>query len=64
MSYCDEDVVSADFVGSTYTSNFDAKAGMMINDNFVKLLSWYDNEWGYSTKILELIKHMHSVDNA
>ena len=63
MSYTEDPVVSADFVGSPYTSNFDATAGMMINNDFVKLLAWYDNEWGYSRKILELIQHMYSVDN-
>ena len=62
MSYTEDAVVSADFIGSPYTSNFDASAGMMINDGFVKLLAWYDNEWGYSRKILELIQHMYSVD--
>jgi len=63
LSYTEDQVVSADFIGSYHTCNFDASAGMMINDKFVKLLAWYDNEWGYSAKILELIKHMYSVDN-
>ena len=64
LGYTDELVVSSDFQGDARTSIFDADAGIMLNPNFVKLVSWYDNEWGYSNKVLELIKHMHSVDNA
>ena len=63
MAYCDEDVVSSDFYGETNTSVFDAKAGIMLNDTFVKLVAWYDNEMGYSHKVLELIKHMSEVDH-
>ncbi|MEG1782006.1 MAG: type I glyceraldehyde-3-phosphate dehydrogenase [Oscillospiraceae bacterium] len=63
LAYCDEDVVSSDFYGETNTSVFDAKAGIMLNDTFVKLIAWYDNEMGYSHKVLELIKHMSEVDN-
>jgi len=63
MGYTDEDVVSTDFIGDSRTSIFDAKAGIMLNDNFVKVVGWYDNEWGYSSKIIELINHMSSVDN-
>ena len=63
LGYCDEAVVSSDFYGETNTSVFDAKAGIMLNDQFVKLVAWYDNEMGYSCKILELIKHMYEVDN-
>ena len=62
LGYCDEAVVSSDFYGETCTSVFDAKAGIMLNEQFVKLVSWYDNEMGYSCKILELIKHMAEVD--
>ncbi len=62
MAYCDEDVVSSDFYGETHTSVFDAKAGIMLNDQFVKLIAWYDNEMGYSCKVLELIKKMAEVD--
>lgn len=58
LGYTDEDVVSSDFIGEVCTSVFDAKAGIALNDNFVKLVSWYDNEWGYSSKILDLIAHM------
>ena len=64
LGYCDEDVVSSDFITEPRTSVFDAKAGIMLNPNFVKLVSWYDNEWGYSNKVLDLVKHMASVDNA
>ena len=62
LGYTDEDVVSTDFLTDPRTSIFDAKAGIMLNPNFVKLVSWYDNEWGYSNKVLELIKHMDKVD--
>jgi len=64
LGYTDEDVVSSDFIGCPLTSIFDAKAGIALTDTFVKLVSWYDNEWGYSNKVLELIKHMYKVDNA
>ena len=63
MEYTDEDVVSSDFLSDAHTSIFDAKAGIALNDNFVKLIAWYDNEWGYSNKALDLIKHMYKVDN-
>ncbi len=63
LGYTDEMVVSSDFVGDPHTSIFDEKAGIMLNDHFVKLVSWYDNEWGYSNKVLELIEHMNKVDN-
>ena len=62
LGYTDEDVVSTDFIGDARTSIFDAKAGIMLNPNFVKLVSWYDNEWGYSNKVLMLIEHMAKVD--
>ena len=61
LGYTDEDVVSSDFYTDPRTSIFDSKAGIMLNSNFVKLVSWYDNEWGYSNKLLDLIKHMDSV---
>ena len=63
LGYTDEDVVSSDFYTDPRTSIFDAKAGIMLNDHFVKLVSWYDNEWGYSNKLLDLIKHMNTVDH-
>ncbi|MEG1017367.1 MAG: type I glyceraldehyde-3-phosphate dehydrogenase, partial [Oscillospiraceae bacterium] len=62
LGYTDEDVVSTDFVHDARTSIFDAKAGIMLSDKFVKLVSWYDNEWGYSNKLLNLIEHMAKVD--
>ena len=58
MDYTDEAVVSSDFIGNTPTSIFDEKAGIALTDKFVKLVSWYDNEIGYSNKVLELIKSM------
>ena len=63
LGYTDEDVVSSDFLGDARTSIFDAKAGIALTDTFVKVVSWYDNEMGYSNKVLELIKHMYSVDH-
>jgi len=63
LGYTDEMVVSSDFVGDAHTSIFDEKAGIMLNDHFVKLVSWYDNEWGYSNKVISLIEHMNKVDN-
>lgn len=64
LGFTDEDVVSSDFTTDARTSIFDSKAGIMLNENFVKLVSWYDNEWGYSNKVLMLIEHMNKVDNA
>jgi len=58
MGYTDEDLVSTDFVGDNRSSIFDAKAGIALNENFVKLVSWYDNEMGYSTRVVDLIVHM------
>jgi len=58
LGYTDEEVVSSDFIGEERTSIFDAKAGIALSDTFVKLVSWYDNEWGYSNKVLDLIAHM------
>ncbi len=62
LDYTEDEVVSSDFLGDPHTSIFDAKAGISLNDNFVKLVSWYDNEWGYSNKVCDLIIHMASVD--
>jgi len=61
LGYTDENVVSSDFMGEYCTSVFDANAGIALNNNFVKLISWYDNEWGYSNKVLDLVAHMNSV---
>lgn len=63
LGYTDEDVVSSDFLGDERTSIFDKKAGIALTDTFVKVVSWYDNEWGYSNKLLMLIEHMAEVDN-
>lgn len=62
LDYTEDDVVSSDFLGDAHTSIFDAKAGIALNDNFVKLVSWYDNEWGYSNKVVDLIQHMAKVE--
>jgi len=61
LGYCDEPVVSQDFIGDRRTSIFDASAGMELNSNFFKIISWYDNECGYSNKLLDLAKHIHSI---
>jgi glyceraldehyde 3-phosphate dehydrogenase len=58
LGYTEDMVVSSDFIGETCTSVFDANAGIALNDNFVKLISWYDNEWGYSSKVVDLICHI------
>lgn len=55
-------VVSSDFIGDSHSSIFDAKAGISLNKNFVKLISWYDNEYGYSCRVVDLIKHMKTKD--
>ncbi|KAI9238704.1 MAG: glyceraldehyde-3-phosphate dehydrogenase [Podila humilis] len=63
MGYTEDEVVSTDFIGDTHSSIFDAKAGIALSDTFVKLVSWYDNEVGYSTRVVELIEFMASKDN-
>ena len=62
LGYTEDAVVSSDFLGDTRTSIFDAKAGIALTDTFVKVVSWYDNEIGYSNKVLELIAHMKKVN--
>ena len=62
LGYTDDDVVSSDFLTDSRTSIFDAKAGIQLTDTFVKVVSWYDNEWGYSNKVLDLIAHMSKVN--
>lgn len=62
LGYTDEEVVSSDFIGDTRSSIFDALAGIQLNDKFVKLISWYDNEFGYSSRVIDLIKYMQSKD--
>ncbi|CAN6464328.1 unnamed protein product [Victoria cruziana] len=61
LGYTEDDVVSTDFVGDSRSSIFDAKAGIALSKNFVKLVSWYDNEWGYSSRVIDLIRHIHKV---
>ncbi|CAM8985109.1 hypothetical protein QQ045_006035 [Rhodiola kirilowii] len=61
LGYTEDDVVSTDFLGDSRSSIFDAKAGIALNGNFVKLVSWYDNEWGYSSRVIDLISHMAST---
>ena len=61
LGYTEEAVVSQDFVSEPMTSVFDADASIALNDNFFKLVSWYDNEFGYSTKLIDLAQHIHSV---
>ena len=60
LGFQDNDIVSSDFISSPLSSIFDKKAGIALNDNFVKLVSWYDNEAGYSNRVLDLIQHMES----
>ena len=62
LGYTEDKVVSSDFIGDPRTSIFDAEAGIMLNEHFVKLVSWYDNEWGYSNKVVNLVEYMASVD--
>ena len=64
LGYTEDDVVSSDFLHDPRTSIFDAKAGIALTDTFVKVISWYDNEWGYSNKVVDLIEYMYSVDHA
>ncbi len=61
LGYTEDEVVSNDFLGDARTSIFDAKAGIALNDNFVKVVAWYDNEWGYSNKIVDLVEHMATL---
>jgi glyceraldehyde 3-phosphate dehydrogenase len=61
LGYTEDQVVSNDFLGDSRTSIFDADAGISLNDHFVKVVAWYDNEWGYSCKLIDLIAHMNTV---
>ncbi len=63
LGYTEDAVVSSDFIHDPHTSIFDAKAGIALTDTFVKVVSWYDNEWGYSNKVVDLIEYMASVDH-
>ena len=60
LGYTEDMVVSTDFLGDNRSSIFDAKAGIQLSGTFVKLVSWYDNENGYSNRVIDLINHMHS----
>ena len=62
LGYTEDEVVSSDFIGDARTSIFDAKAGIQLSPKFVKVVSWYDNEWGYSNKVLELVAYMAKVN--
>lgn len=62
IDYCDEEVVSSDFIGSSYSCVFDKLAGIALSDRFYKLIGWYDNEWGYSTRVVDLIEYMASKE--
>jgi len=63
LAYTEDEVVSSDFIHDNHSSIFDATAGISLNNTFVKLVSWYDNEWGYSNRVVDLITHMAKVDN-
>jgi len=64
LGYTEDEVVSSDFVTCTLSSIFDAKAGISLNNHFVKLVSWYDNEYGYSARVVDLIKYVYERDHA
>jgi len=64
LGYTEDKVVSTDFIGSSYSSIFDAEAGIQLNDNFVKLIAWYDNEWGYSGRVCDLLAYAAKKDGA
>lgn len=63
LGFSDEDIVSSDFIGDSHSSIIDAKAGIALSPSFMKFVSWYDNEWGYSTRVVDLIAHMAMVDS-
>lgn len=63
LGYTEDAVVSTDFLGSSYSSIFDQKAGILLSPTFVKLISWYDNEYGYSTRVVDLLQHVAKVSN-
>jgi len=58
LDYTNDEVVSTDFLGDPHSCIFDAKAGIQLNDKFVKLIAWYDNEWGYSNRVIDLLVHV------
>lgn len=63
LEYIDDEVVSGDFIGDPHTSIFDARQGIELNDKFFKLVAYYDNEYGYSSKCLDMLKYMYEIDN-
>jgi len=63
LGYTSDDVVSSDFTTDPRSSIFDSKAGISLNNNFVKLVSWYDNEWGYSNRVIDLAVHVAKTSN-
>ncbi|KIZ01542.1 glyceraldehyde 3-phosphatedehydrogenase [Monoraphidium neglectum] len=62
LGFTTDDVVSSDFIHDAHSSIIDAKAGIQLNDSFVKLVSWYDNEWGYSCRVVDLIEYMAKAE--
>lgn len=64
LAYTEDEVVSSDFIGDNHSSIFDAKAGIALNNNFVKLISWYDNEYGYSHRVVDLAAYVYSRDHS
>jgi glyceraldehyde 3-phosphate dehydrogenase len=64
MAYTEDDIVSTDLNGDNHSSVFDAKAGIALNNHFVKLVAWYDNEWGYSRRVIDLLSYISKVDNS
>jgi glyceraldehyde 3-phosphate dehydrogenase len=63
IGYTDEEVVSSDFIHDSRSAIFDAKAGIQLNPSFVKLIAWYDNEWGYSNRLIDLVSYIHKIDH-
>ena len=63
LDYVDDEVVSSDFIGDNHASSFDAREGIQVNGHFFKLISFYDNEWGYSNKLVDLACYMSTVDH-
>ena len=61
LEYCDEPIVSSDVIGNPASSVFDSLSTMVMGDRLVKVVSWYDNEWGYSNKVCDLITHTHAI---
>jgi glyceraldehyde 3-phosphate dehydrogenase len=62
LGYTDDDVVSSDFITDAHSSTFDAGAGIGLNSNFFKVVAWYDNEWGYSMRVIDLMTYMAQKD--